>query len=118
MFIREVISETTETGATNLIRNSADDVAGAVVDPKRTGHVFRNNDGHVNPSTTSSQNRYNDLFRSVADSPNNFRPDLSSRPDKAAANINVFTQNFKRGQVWVEVRNGKIQNAGVNRTPK
>jgi RHS repeat-associated protein len=83
-------------------------------DPNRAGHIFREADGHVSPLTQSSKDRFVNLFKNVGEDSNNFRLDLSSRPDKAAANVNIFTRNFNNGQVWVEVRNSIIQNAGVS----
>jgi hypothetical protein len=74
----------------------------------RLGHIFRNAVGHVNPSTVSSQVRYLNLFGRVASDPANLR-------GTTRWGNQFYTQTFRNGrQVWVEVRNGQIRNAGVN----
>lgn len=77
-------------------------------------HIFRSALGHVNPATVSSQMRYMGLFQSVASNTANLRTDLVN-PLAARAGGQMFTQIFNNGQVWVQVRNGAIYNAGVNR---
>ncbi len=86
-------------------------------------HIFRNSNGHVNPSTATSQNRYASLFEKVANNSMNLRTDAVQVGliDIRAVNTgtSVFTQTFKNGsQVWVWVRNSKIVNAGININPR
>ncbi|MFY9620674.1 MAG: kelch repeat-containing protein [Pyrinomonadaceae bacterium] len=85
----------------------------ATFDAGRTGHIFRQSPGHVTPGTAASQGRFARLFERVASNPKNARPDLVT-PAKARSGVQVYTQTFRNGQVWVEIRNGIIQNAGVN----
>jgi RHS repeat-associated protein len=74
----------------------------------RFNHIFRNAPGHVNPTTLSSQNRYLNLFQRVADDPANLQ-------SVSAYGVSTFTKVYRNGrQVWVQVRNGRIANAGVN----
>jgi hypothetical protein len=81
--------------------------------PSQAGHIFRSAPGHVNPTFAASQARFANLFKSVSSNPANLRPDLLS-PSQQAAGVQMFTQMFKNGQVWVQVRAGQIINAGVN----
>lgn len=84
------------------------------VNPGQVQHIFRNDVGHVNPLTLSSQGRFINLFRSVAANPAN--RDNSRIPSGGQnAGIQGFTQTHNSGQVWVHVRNGTINNAGINR---
>ena len=84
----------------------------------RTGHIFRQSLGHVNPASPGSQARYAKLFEAVASDPANLRLDAvqASIITEQAANVGVqaFTWTGQTGQVWVTVLNGLIQNAGVN----
>lgn len=81
-------------------------------------HIFRAKTGHVNPSFSSSQNRFINLFRSVGSNSAN-RNDVGVRVTSHAVNfggVRGYTQQYNNGTVWVTVgRNGVIQNAGVNR---
>jgi len=77
------------------------------------GHIFRNAEGHVNPSTASSVKRFVRLFEGVANNPANANNSVVSAPGLAAG-VKGFSQNYRSGQVWVQVRNGNIFNAGVN----
>jgi hypothetical protein len=71
-------------------------------------HIFTNKPGHVNPATLASQQRYARLFESVGSNPANLR-------GTNQFGVSTYTQNFRNGQVWVEVRpNGQIRSAGVN----
>jgi RHS repeat-associated protein len=73
----------------------------------RLGHIFRSAAGHVNPRTLATQERYLRVFEKVASNPANFRYSRQGN--------DFFTQTFRNGkQVWVELRNGQIRNAGVN----
>jgi hypothetical protein len=88
-------------------------------DPSRSGHIFRDEPGHVNPGSAGSQARFARLFEHVASNPANLRPDAVQAgiipQDAANAGVQAFTQIAKSGeQIWVTVRNGLIQNAGVN----
>ncbi len=89
----------------------------AIYDPAREGHIFRAADGHVSPSL-EARPHYANLFERVASNPENFRPDAVHagiiRPAAASAGVQAFTKSFENGQVWVTVRNGLIENAGVN----
>jgi hypothetical protein len=72
----------------------------------KLGHIFRIGRGHVNPRTVSSQNRYMNLFQRTIN-PANFRSTKNG--------VSFYTQTQRNGkQIWVEVYNGKISNAGVN----
>ncbi|MBS1919591.1 MAG: hypothetical protein JST17_05015 [Bacteroidetes bacterium] len=86
------------------------------------GHIFRDEVGHVNPGTLTSQNRFINLFENVANNANNLRADAVSAglmPQAAAdAGVQVYTQTFKNGQVWVFIKDGKVTNAGINLTAK
>lgn len=88
-------------------------------DPGREGHVFRNADGHVNPTDPALRQKYIDLFESVGSNPANLRSDAVNvnlmTSDAARNGVQGFTQVLETGeQIWVTVRGGKIQNAGVN----
>lgn len=93
--------------------------AAARFDWSRAGHIFRDADGHVNPGSQGSQARFAQIFESVASNPANLRPDAVENGiiTEAAPNngVQAFTVFARSGeQVWVTVRNGLIQNAGVN----
>lgn len=81
------------------------------------GHIFRDATGHVNPSTLTSQNRYIQLFESVANNPANLNQSILA-PNAIKNGAEGFTQTFKNGQIWVQTRNGKIFDAGVNLIPR
>jgi len=91
----------------------------AKFDWSRAAHIFREAEGHVNPASAGSQARFAQLFENVASNPANLRPDAVQAGiitrDAANAGVRAFTQLAKSGeQIWVTVRNGLIQNAGVN----
>ena len=90
----------------------------AQFDIARTGHIFRSAAGHVNPATAASQGRFVRLFENVASTPGNLRADAVEAGiitrDAADAGVQAFTANYNGGQVWVTVKDGIIQNAGVN----
>ncbi|MCE7057732.1 RHS repeat-associated core domain-containing protein [Algoriphagus sp. AGSA1] len=77
------------------------------------GHIFRDAAGHVNPSTVTSQNRYISLFEKVANNPANLNQSILA-PRAIENGVQGFTQSFNNGQIWVQVKDGKIFNAGVN----
>lgn len=82
--------------------------------PNSIPHIFRNWPGHVNPSTSASQQRYQTLFQNVAANPNNLNN--AQLPPIAIQNgVQQYTRAYRRGTVWVQVRKGQIFNAGVNR---
>ena len=92
---------------------------GARFDPSRAGHIFREAAGHANPASAGSQARFARLFEKVASNPANLRADAVQAgiitQDAAKSGVQAFTQIGKSGeQIWVTVRNGVIQNAGVN----
>jgi hypothetical protein len=89
------------------------------VSAARLGHIFRDAPGHVNPLSAAGKSRYLQLFEGVASDPSIYRPDgVVARiiPQAAADNgVQAFTKVMRNGeQVWVTVRNGIIQNAGIN----
>ncbi|WP_029215379.1 RHS repeat-associated core domain-containing protein [Kallotenue papyrolyticum] len=95
----------TATAAQNVVK----------FDWKRVDHIFRNAPGHVNPSSAASQARFARLFEEVASNPNNLRSNFPLPQGAVRAGIQVYTQVFRNGeQIWVYVRNGIIQDAGVN----
>ena len=87
-------------------------------DPSRAGHIFREAAGHVNLASAGSQARFARLFENVASNPANLRADAVQAglitQQAAEAGLQAFTWTGRSGQVWVTVRNGVIQNAGVN----
>ena len=83
------------------------------VGPVKFGHIFKATLGHVKPSTLSSQMRFLRLFQKVASNPDNLVQSLKMAAD---AGVQTFRQTFRSGrQVWVQVRNGRIFEGGVNR---
>ncbi len=91
----------------------------AEFDPGRAGHIFRLSRGHVNPQTGNSMANFAKLFEDVASNPANYRADAVEAGiiTRYAADMGVtaYTWSARAGQIWVSVRNGMIQNAGVNR---
>lgn len=94
-------------------------VLAARFNPSRAEHIFRDAPGHVNPASAGSRARFARLFENVASNPANLRPDAVQAgliaQQAAAAGVQAFTWTGRTGQVWVTVRNGLIENAGVNR---
>ncbi len=91
----------------------------AKFDWNKAKHVFRKAEGHLSGLSQSSMQRCAKMFEGVGSNPANYRPDAVAAkiipPDAAAAGVKAFTQTMRSGkQVWVTVRNGLIQNAGVN----
>jgi hypothetical protein len=83
------------------------------------GHIFRNDTGHVNPSTLTSQNRYINLFEKVGNNSANLNPNVLTNFQRNAGGFQGYSQIFRNGkQVWVQTLDGKIINAGVNIIPK
>jgi RHS repeat-associated protein len=83
------------------------------------GHIFRTKEGHVNPSSIDSQNRYIKLFEDVANNPANFNSNVLSPAQRTIEGIEGFSKTFRNGQqIWVQTRNGKIFDAGINTIPK
>jgi len=87
-------------------------------DPARAGHIFREAAGYMTPASPGSQARFARLFENVASNPTNLRADAVQAgiitQDAANAGVRAFTWIANGGQVWVTVRDGVIQNAGVN----
>lgn len=87
-------------------------------DLSRAGHIFREAAGHVNPASAGSQARFARLFENVASKPANLRADAVQAglitQQAAEAGVQAFTWSGRAGQVWVTIRNGVVQNAGVN----
>ena len=67
-------------------------------------HIFRNASGHVNPSTTASVKRFQNMFQKVASNPAN-RNNSNMSPNAISNGTQQFMHNFRNGQVWVHVRN-------------
>ncbi|GEM_PF-6494942 len=82
--------------------------------PGQFQHIFRNGANHVNPLTSASQQRFINLFRSIASNPANANSNVLSQGN-INAGMSGYARSYNGGQVWVHVRNGTIQNAGVNR---
>lgn len=87
-------------------------------DPARARHLFREASGHVNPASSTAQGWWAKLFERVASNPANLRADAVKAgiitQEAANAGVQAFTWTASDGQVWVIVRDGVIQNAGVN----
>ena len=84
-------------------------------DWNRVDHIFRESQGHLNVADAATQAKFAQLFERVASNPSNLRPDFSLPPGAVRAGIQAFTQSLPSGeQVWVYVRNGIIQDAGIN----
>jgi hypothetical protein len=88
--------------------------------PKRSEHVFRDEEeGHL-PRNEPNKEKWIATFIRVASNPANHRPDaveaeITTAYGATQAGIRAYTQTLPTGeQVWVTVRNGEIQNAGVN----
>ena len=75
-------------------------------------HIFRNAEGHVNPTNLNSQIRYYKLFQRVASNPANRVPTVNAAAKNAG--VQTFNQTYRGGTVWVQTLNGRITNAGVN----
>ncbi|WP_013631018.1 hypothetical protein [Rubinisphaera brasiliensis] len=73
----------------------------------RTGHIFRNADGHL-PDTPANRQ----LLKDVADD-----PATTLGPDKYGNTWSART-NPDGTQTWVQTRGDQIINGGVNQTPK
>ncbi len=82
-------------------------------------HIIRDAPGHVNPPTAASQARWLDLFLKVSNNIANVNPSVLTNCQRQAQGFQGFSQTFRnRSQVWVQVLNGEIINAGVNLIPK
>jgi hypothetical protein len=83
-------------------------------------HIFRDAPGHANPTTKNGRRAWSNLFKSVASKEGNLVENPVSKGiiTKQAKNAGVkaYSKSYSNGkQVWVTVRDGTIQNAGVNR---
>ena len=110
-----------EVAAEGVVLESVAESAAPLVaryEPSRAGHIFRDAPGHVNPASAGSLARFARLFEHVASNPGNLRADGVTAgiitQDAANSGMQAFTWVARSGQVWVTVRNGLIQNAGVN----
>ena len=120
--VKTVEGETSEILEKELVEGITDDVAKTATEIEKnsitrtnkipnndstTGHIFRNAEGHI-PDTPENRN----LLEDVANNSDNF---LGF--DKYGNEW--YTQIQKDGtQVWVQARNGKIFEGGVNKIPK
>jgi hypothetical protein len=84
------------------------------IGPGAARHIFRNAAGHVAPLTISSQARFIKLFQSISISTNENMAVVKSQ-QAISAGVTGYSKTYNFGQVWTNVRNGKIFNAGVNR---
>ncbi|XTB52970.1 hypothetical protein LDK11_12260 [Fusobacterium nucleatum] len=85
----------------------------------KLGHIFREAEGHVNPTTPTSQERYINLFEKIGNDPSNINPNILSTFQQQNKDFQGYSKTFRNGkQVWVQTINGKIINAGVNKEPK
>ena len=87
--------------------------------PSQLEHVFRDAPGHVNPSSAAGRKAWAEMFEAVASDGANLRRDAVDAglitEGAAKAGVQAFTKDLANGdQVWVTVRDGVIQNAGVN----
>jgi len=80
----------------------------------RSGHIFRDSRGHVNPKYETSQGRYSTLYESTA-IPKNHNSDILSSFQRNNTGYAGYSRQYNAGEVWVQTRNGEIINAGVNR---
>lgn len=84
-----------------------------------TGHIFRRAPGHVNPTSVYTQNRFIQLFEEVANNVENYNPNVLSNYQRTTGGFQGYSQTYRNGyQIWVQTRNGKIFDAGVNIIPK
>ncbi len=79
---------------------------------KRSGHIFRQADDHVSPSTQSSRDRMADLFEDVT-SFSNLDNSVLTNFQRGKGGFLGFSKQFQNGKVWVQTKGGEIQNAGV-----
>ena len=63
------------------------------------------------------ETRYMKLFKNVASNKKNINNAVVSK-EGLKNGVQGFSKKYKNGQVWVNVRNGKIINAGVNKTSR
>jgi hypothetical protein len=117
--VADAVATTAASGATTSVATEAE-TTGATVQRTESvlGHIFRNAEGHVNPGTEASQGRFIRLFERVANSPDNANPNVLSTFQKANPGFRGFSQTFRNGQVWTQVFENRIINAGVNSIPK
>ena len=120
--VQDAVLGATTAGIGNLVVKN---VRGAIIvntiarSDDVLGHVFRKASGHVNPGTITSQNRYLNLFEKVGNNSQNINSNVLSAFQKEAGGFQGYSKTFRNGkQVWTQVRNGKIVNAGVNYVPK
>ena len=79
---------------------------------ERIQHIFDDKPGHVNPQSAADRDAWIRTFKEVASDPANLREDLAKH---FGVDVTVYTQTVEDGaQVWVEVANGRISDAGLN----
>jgi hypothetical protein len=88
-------------------------------DVKRIDHIFLAKKGHVNPLDPAARQTWIDIFERVASNKSFLRPDAVQAKiitqHAADAGVQAYTWTASTGQqVWVAVRQGLIQDAGVN----
>jgi RHS repeat-associated protein len=89
--------------------------------PKTIGkikHIFKTDTGHVNPAVTDRP-YYIREWQRIASNPANFRPNAVASGLTTQHGVNAGVKAYTKvvpgqGQLWVLVRNGIIQDAGVN----
>ena len=81
---------------------------------KRSGHIFRNSSGHVNPTTKASEDRYINLFENTTIS-NNINNNILGGFQRNNSSFIGYSKQYRNGEVWVQTREGEIINAGVNK---
>lgn len=82
--------------------------AKTVIDEKRVGHIFRDSEGHIVKDTPAAR-------KVIEKTANNSKNAMGA--DKYGNQWSAQTQ--KDGtQIWVQSRNGKVINAGVNKKPR
>ena len=69
----------------------------AKFNPKRSGHIFRNAENHVNPVTHASKGRYSRLFENVTTSGNK-NMNVLRGPQRNDPNFIGYTQKFRNGK--------------------
>ena len=101
-----------EQGATTGTRSLSGEYPEWPTDPGQIQHIFDDKPGHVNPQSAADRDAWIRTFKEVASDPANLREDLAKH---FGVDVTVYTQTVEDGaQVWVEVANGRISDAGLN----
>ena len=81
--------------------------SGPEIDEANADHIFRDAPGHLAEDTAENRAILEDAVK-----PGNY---VETRP----SGVLVYREELPNGeQVWVNLRNGKITNGGVNETPR